>query len=73
MGRLREVYPNVMQLERPALAQGGERRAPSRESIERGHLAMFRDFYAQTKGEPLDDARASVVADLLGRLLREDA
>lgn len=65
MGRLRAVYPNVLHLERPALALAGERRAPDRERLREGELPMFRDFFLQMTGEPLDAAGESAVATLL--------
>ena len=70
MGKLRTVYPNVLHLERPALAQAGERRAPDRERLREGELPMFRDFFRQMSGEALDDAGEAVVAALLERLHR---
>jgi len=70
MGKLRTVYPNVLHLERPALAQAGERRAPDRERLREGELPMFRDFYRQMSGEALDEAGEAAVAALLERLHR---
>ncbi len=70
MGKLRTVYPNVLHLERPALAQAGERRAPDRERLREGELPMFRDFFRQMSGEALDEAGEAAVAALLERLHR---
>ena len=70
MGKLRTVYPNVLHLERPALAQAGERRAPDRERLREGELPMFRDFFRQMSGEALDEAGEAAVAALLERLRR---
>jgi len=70
MGRLRAVYPNVLHLERPALALAGERRAPDRERLREGELPMFRDFFRQMTGEALDAAGEAAVAALLEEIHR---
>jgi len=70
IGRLREVYPNLLHLERPALARAGERRTPSRDRLRSGEMPMFRDFFSQMTGEELAEGDALVVATLLERIHR---
>ncbi len=71
MTRLRAVYPHVLHVERPALRRAGERRAPARREG-RGELPLFADFWREVTGDPLDDARRTLVAAALDALRRED-
>ena len=70
MGQLRQVYPNVLHLERPGLMASGERAAPARDQLQRGELAMVEAFFQQMRGEALDEPSRALVADLLTRLHR---
>ena len=70
MNRLREVYPNVLHLERPGLLCSGERRETSRERLAVGELPLFLDFYAQMTGEELQLRGQKLVAGLLDELHR---
>jgi len=67
LGKLRTVYPNVLQLERPALAQEGVRR-PERDLIHKAELPMVQDFYRQMTGEDLSEAGTAVVSELLDQI-----
>lgn len=70
MGKLREVYPNVLHVERPCLATGGRTR-PQRDRLKLNDALLFADFFAEVTGEPpsTDEASAyeSVVDELRGR------
>ena len=52
MGKLREVYPNVLHLEKPGMLETGNQMM-SREKLKRGELEMFRDFFMQISGQEL--------------------
>ena len=65
MGKLRDVYPNVLQLERPMLAGDGIRTPGDRDMIHKAELPMFEDFYEQMKGEKLDEAGIAFVQKTL--------
>lgn len=65
MAKLREVYPNILQLERPNLSTGGERQLLTRENLKKGELPMFLDFFQQMTGDDLDEEATKLVADLL--------
>lgn len=54
MAKLREVYPNVLQLEKPGMLITGEQKM-SREKLKRGELEMFRDFFVQVYGQELSE------------------
>ena len=68
MAKLREVYPNVLQLEKPNLAMGGERQTLKRENLKKGELPMFLDFYQQMTGDELDEAAEKVVVSVLDKI-----
>jgi DNA repair protein SbcD/Mre11 len=73
MSKLREVYPNVLHLERPGLMARGEALQVGRERLKQGELAMFEDFFDQVAGQPLSDAQRTIVTDALDVLHREEA
>ncbi|AKH19178.1 exonuclease SbcCD subunit D [Sedimenticola thiotaurini] len=72
MGKLRQVYPNVLHLERPGLMANGEQRTLHREQLKRGELALFDDFYQQVRGENLTPEQRSLIADLLEQIHQEE-
>ena len=70
MGKLRQVYPNVLHLERPGLnpqSKTVERQA----QLQKGALPLFCDFYEQMTGAAPDAEAMTLVDDLLVKLQRE--
>ncbi len=72
MGKLRKVYPNVLHLERPALAATGRQYGVDRELLKtsvggqrRGALSMFEDFYQQVSDGILSDEQRAVIEEML--------
>lgn len=70
IGRLREIYPNVLHIERPALQRAGAdplraHRAPG------GDLELFRAFYAQAAGVELSEVQALAFQEVYDALLRQ--
>lgn len=67
MGRLRDVYPNVLHLERPALAQAAQAAsmAPSKKE---GDEELFASFFEQVTGMPLNNTQRTVLHDTLETL-----
>ncbi|WP_210394638.1 exonuclease SbcCD subunit D [Motiliproteus sediminis] len=72
MGKLREVYPNVLHLEKPGLMAAGEGDSARRDQLKRGELALFHDFFEQVAGQPLSDAQEAAFKQTLARLQRSD-
>jgi len=68
MGRLREVFPNLLHLERPGLERGGTLQQGGRERLRRSERELFASFFEQMTGEPLlpsqQAALDTVLADL---------
>lgn len=58
MGRLRDIFPNVLLIERPALEhQGGEGADTTltREDLKQDEVTLFKAFYQQVTGTDLDE------------------
>ena len=71
LGKLRTIYPNVLQLERPFLAAqpdvsglGDHRRLDQ--------LALFERFFAEVTGEDLDDEQRRVFAQSVAAMRESD-
>ncbi len=62
IGRLREVYPNVLHIERPALTTGGELRGPGGDHRRMDEAALFASFFEQVTGKPLSGEENKVFA-----------
>jgi exonuclease SbcD len=70
--RLREVYPNLLQIERPFYAPGGAGNGSAKAQAERGIAELFADFFAQVTGEAMSDEERSAFGQLYDRW-RQDA
>lgn len=68
MGKLREVYPNVLHLEKPGMLASQKQYQVQREKIKSSEVEMFRDFFHQVQGSDLteeqDKALQLVIASL---------
>ncbi|MEC4766491.1 exonuclease SbcCD subunit D [Halomonas sp. CUBES01] len=71
MGKLREVYPNVLHLEKPGMLEGRGQQTLDRERLKFSALDMFSDFFTQTSGEPMSDEQAQAISELIGELGRD--
>ncbi|MFT4655220.1 MAG: exonuclease SbcD [Kangiellaceae bacterium] len=69
MARLRDVYPNVLQLEKPGMLITGDQ-IMSREKLKRGELDMFRDFFVQVSGQTMTPAQDSAIEETICALLK---
>jgi exonuclease SbcD len=67
MGKLRQVYPNVLHIEKPGMLDMSDQ-AVNRDKLKRGELDMFRDFFQQVHGLALspeqDQAIKTTIAEL---------
>ncbi len=72
MGKLREVYPNVLHLERPGLLSASSGQMASRERLKKGEMSMFRDFYEQVRGEPMSGAQDRLLEETIENLHRAE-
>ncbi|SDN68939.1 exonuclease SbcCD subunit D [Vreelandella arcis] len=72
MGKLREVYPNVLHLEKPGMLEARGRQQLDRERLQFSAKDMFSDFFAQTSGEAMTDEQSTAISELIGELSRDE-
>ncbi|MEA2117174.1 exonuclease SbcCD subunit D [Halovibrio sp. HP20-50] len=72
MGKLREVYPNVLHLEKPGMLDARGTQQLDRDRLRFDTLDMFSDFFKQTSGEAMSDEQARTMAALINQLQREE-
>ena len=72
MGKLRSVYPNVLHLERTGLMAQRERLHLNREHLKQSEQSMFKSFFEQVTGEPLNEAQNQAVSLVISSLYKED-
>ena len=73
MGKLRSVYPNVLHLERTGLMANNEQLAIASDHIKKGELEMFKDFFTQVSGDPLNEAQLELLTQTLDELHKGEA
>ena len=73
MGKLREVYPNVLHLEKTGIMKTGEKRDMNREMLKRKPIDMFHDFYEQVSGQKITDEQSSALEGILKSLNKVEA
>ena len=72
-GKLRAVYPNLLQVTRPGLMeQAGILREQGREKLGRPDDVLFSEFFADMTGKKLDEAQEKELHEALAELLREE-
>ena len=72
MSKLRQVYPNVLHIERPGLMASGGSVEANRDRLKMGEQAMFGDFFKQLTGDELSQEQTAVIAESLDNLHREE-
>ncbi|MFO6424020.1 exonuclease SbcCD subunit D [Motilimonas sp. KMU-193] len=68
IGKIRQVYPNVLHIERSGLMAASTTLERRQDHIKKSELAMCRDFYQQVQGEALTSAQQAVLADAIEQL-----
>jgi exonuclease SbcD len=61
MGKLREVYPNILHLERPGLMARKDNAIKQPKHVHANELTMFNDFFSQMMDRPLSDDEADLI------------
>jgi exonuclease SbcD len=70
MSKLRAVYPNVLHLEKPGMLETGEQQM-KRETLKRGELEMFRDFFLQITGQTINEEQDEALQKAIIELNRK--
>ena len=72
MGKLRQVYPNVLHIERPGLGAGGEPGAGPADHRKLNDQELFGSFFREATGEELTDDQRRVYAKVVNQMRRRD-
>ena len=72
MSQLREVYPNVLHLEKPGIMASGEQKMMSREQLKRSEIEIFRDFFRQVSNNVLTRDQDAALEEVLSSLHKKD-
>ncbi|AGL02107.1 exonuclease SbcCD subunit D [Desulfoscipio gibsoniae] len=72
IGKLREVYPNVLHIERPYLTSGGALRGPGGDHRRLSEMDLFTSFFQQVSGEELSPEQQKVLARTVEQIYRQD-
>ncbi len=72
MGRLREVYPNALHVERPYLDLGRDTGARPADHRALNDKELFAAFFSQVTGDDLTEAQESAYEDVVDKLRRND-
>lgn len=72
IGKLRDVYPNVLHIERPYLTVGGELHGPGGDHRRLSEIDLFSSFFDQVTGTPLSAEQTSAFAETVEELYRKE-
>lgn len=67
MGKLRQVYPNVLHIEKPGMLDMSDQ-AINRDKLKRGELEMFRDFFEQVQGQALLPEQDEAIKEIISQI-----
>ena len=76
IGKLRQVYPNVLHLDRHAFAEAAAAHGPARDHRQASDLDLFGAFFAEATGQPMSEDEHAALTRVLQNLSlrqREDA
>ena len=71
MGKLREVYPNVLQMQSTGIREPGKLPGASREMLKKSHMNLFEGFFKDVQEEELSDEQRAYMVSLLENLQEE--
>lgn len=72
VGKLREVYPHVLHIERPHLLVGGELRGPAGDHRRLSEMDLFSSFFQQVTGDPLSGEQGRAFAETVDALYQRE-
>lgn len=71
MGKLRQVYPNILHVEKPYLSPTGDLRKPDLDYRRQSEAQIFGAFFHQVTGETMSAEQESRLAGLLNEMFRQ--
>jgi len=72
MGKLREVYPNVMEIERQGLMSEPSDLVSKVDHRKMDVASLFADFYLQVTGEALTEEQASAFSSVVNSISQDE-
>lgn len=72
IGKLREVYPNVLHIERPHFTAGEKLRAPGADHRRTGVKELFNSFFQQTTGSELSADQSETFSEVIEKIYLRD-
>lgn len=72
MAKLREVYANVLHLEKPGIMATNESHELQREKLKASEIDMFRDFFNQVQGRDLTEDQDSALQEVISELHKSE-
>jgi len=72
MGRLREVYPNTLHIERPLVVPSTVHTQAPADHLRLSEAEMFSSFFSQVTGEEMTEPEARAFADIIEALRRRE-
>jgi DNA repair protein SbcD/Mre11 len=72
MGKLREVYPNVLHIDRPSLMTGGEMHGTHADHCAMNDIELFDSFFFQATGEHLTDEQEATFASVVDTMRQRE-
>jgi exonuclease SbcD len=73
IGKLREVYPNTLHLERPGLQPTDKLPDAGRKLLQQSELQLFESFFSEVNGEPVTPEQRAIVSAILDDLRQAEA
>ncbi len=70
MEKLRTVYPNVLQLEKPGMLIGVEQEM-AQAKLARSEIDMFKDFFAEAQDSELSNEQEQAISDIIKQLSQQ--
>ena len=70
MAKLREVYPNVLHLEKPGMLIGVETEM-GQARLGRSEIDMFQDFFLEVQGDAMTEDQTDMISDVLQSLRKQ--
>ncbi len=74
IGKLRQVYPNTLHVERPGMQLGEKKKMSGRDHLKRSELDLFKDFHLEVTGLEMEPGAAVAfeqTVDAIRRVERE--
>lgn len=72
IGKIREIYPNVLHIERPHLTAGSELRGPDRDHRRLGEAELFASFFEQVTGIQISSKQKKVFSETVKTVYQQE-